>query len=256
MDRRQIGERRGEEMAGRARHLRAWWFRIAVLVVAIGFGALALLARTVWYFPIDLELTRTIQGARTPWLDGLLDGVSWVGFPPQSNIVFGAVILGLFLLGHRLEALMTAFAAGGSAGLWYLITPLVGRPRPSPELVDVAMQIPAGSFPSGHALNLTAIFGFLIYLTVLHVRPDLPRRLLEVLLALPILTIGFARVEDGAHWPSDVLGGYMLGGLWLVLTIQLYRWARHRRSGSHPKRAGDATAGLLGTRGTRTPASG
>ena len=242
MDRQQVVGRIGEETAHRARHLRAWWFHIAVLVVAVGFGALALLARTVLYFPIDLELTRTIQASRTPWLDGLLGAVSWVGFPPQSNVIFGGIILGLFLLGHRLEALMTAFAAAGSAGLWFLINPLVGRPRPSPELVDVAMQIPAGSFPSGHALNLTAIFGFLIYLTVLHVRPDLPRRLLEALLALPILTIGFARIADGAHWPSDVLGGYMLGGLWLVLTIYLYRWAKRRLSRSHETRADATTA--------------
>lgn len=48
------------------------------------------------------------------------------------------------------------------------------------------------------------------------------------LLVLPILTIGLARVHAGAHWPSDVLGGYLLGLLWLALTIHLYRWARQR----------------------------
>jgi membrane-associated phospholipid phosphatase len=233
MDRDQLVERTGEEVAHRARQLRAWWFQVAVLAAAVGFGVLALLARTVWYFPIDLELTRGIQGMRTPWVDGLLGAVTWIGFPPQSNLIFGAVILALFLLGLRLEALMTFVAAAGSAGLWYLITPLVDRPRPSPELVDVAMQIPAGSFPSGHALNLTAIFGFLLYLTILLVRRTLARRALQVLLALPIPTIGLARIEDGAHWPSDVLGGYMLGGLWLALTIHLYRWSKQRLSERH-----------------------
>ncbi len=230
----EIVEQTGHEVARRARALLAWRFQIAVLVAALGFGVLALLARTVWYFPVDLELTRAVQGTRPPWLDGPLGAVTWVGFPPQSNVVFGAVILGLFLLGRRLEALLTAVAAVGSAGLWYLITPLVGRPRPSPELVEVAMQISTGSFPSGHVVNLTAIFGFLIYLTLLLGTDARVRWGLSALLALPILTIGFARVEDGAHWPSDVLGGYMLGWLWLALTIYAYgrgrRWLAERRS--------------------------
>lgn len=229
-----IVERTRAEVAHHVRNLMAWWYQIAVLVAALGFGALALLARTVWYFPIDLELTRAIQRTNTPWFDGLLGAVTWIGFPPQSNFIFGAVIVGLLLFGLRIEALMTFFAAAGSAGLWYLISPLVGRPRPSPELVDVAMQIPAGSFPSGHVLNLTAIFGFLIYLTLLLLFRTWVRRALVALLALPILTIGFARVEAGAHWPSDVLGGYMLGGLWLALTIHLYRWTKERFSKQRP----------------------
>ena len=240
----EIAEQTGHEVARRARELLAWRFQITVLVAALGFGVLALLARTVWYFPVDLELTRAIQGTRLPWLDGPLGAVTWVGFPPQSNVVFGAVILGLFLLGRRLEALLTAVAAVGSAGLWYLITPLVGRPRPSPELVEVAMQIPTGSFPSGHVVNLTAIFGFLIYLTLLLVADARARWGLSALLALPILAIGFARIEDGAHWPSDVLGGYMLGWLWLAVTIQVYRWTRQRLAERHGRATGPAA--LLG----------
>ena len=90
--------------------------------------------------------------------------VAWIGFPPQSNVIFGAVVLALFLVGLRLEAVMTLFAAVGSAGLWFLLAPIVDRPRPSPEMVRVAMELPTGGFPSGHVLNLTAIFGFLIYL--------------------------------------------------------------------------------------------
>ncbi len=69
MDRQQVVGRIGEETAHRARQLRASWFHIAVLVAAIGFGVLALLARTIWYFQIDLQLTRTVQGASSPWLD-------------------------------------------------------------------------------------------------------------------------------------------------------------------------------------------
>jgi undecaprenyl-diphosphatase len=223
-------------MAHRAGHLRAWQFQLAVLVATIVFGLLALLASTVWYFPVDLELTRALQGAAPAWVDGLLEAVSWIGNPPQSNVIFGAVIVGLFLVGLRIEALATLFAAVGSAGLWFLLAPLVNRPRPAPDLVQVDLQIPAGSFPSGHAVNLTAIFGFLIYLTLALVPDHRWRWLLVTLLALPILTIGVARVHAGAHWPSDVLGGYMLGAIWLALTIHLYHWAEQRFSARHADR--------------------
>jgi undecaprenyl-diphosphatase len=233
MQRNQIMKQTSEELARRGRQVQVWWLPIAMLVVAIAFGVLALLARTIWYFPVDLELTRAIQGMQSPELDRLLDTIAWVGFPPQSNIIFGSVIVALFLLGLRLEAGMTFVAAAGSAGLWFLLNPLVGRPRPSPELVDVALQIPAGSFPSGHALNLTAIFGFLIYLVLILVHHRRVAWGLVVLLALPIVTVGFARIEDGAHWPSDVLGGYMAGALWLALTIELYRWAQQRLTRWH-----------------------
>jgi membrane-associated phospholipid phosphatase len=215
------------EVMRRARDLIAGRYFLAVLLAAVGFAVLALLARTVWYFPIDLQVTRAIQDASPAWLDVPLGAITWIGFPPQSNIIFGTIIVGLLLIGRRLEALMLAVAAAGSAGLWYAINPLIDRPRPSPELVEVAIQIPTGSFPSGHVVNLTAIFGFLIFLTLLLVFDPWVRRGLMALLALPIVVVGFARIEDGAHWPSDVLGGYMLGWLWLALTIYLYHQGQH-----------------------------
>src|SRR5918997_5319984 len=103
MDRKEIARRTGGEVAHRARHLLAWRFQIAVALAGLGFGVLALLARTIWYFPVDLQVTRAIQGHSPNWLDWLLESVTWIGFPPQSNIIFGAVILGLFLVGRRFE---------------------------------------------------------------------------------------------------------------------------------------------------------
>jgi undecaprenyl-diphosphatase len=210
----------------RASWLRAWRFEIVVLLATLLAGGLAWLARTVQYFPVDIEIARAVQSMDAPAVERFLDAVSWVGFPPQSNVIFGGVILALFLIGLRLEAALTAFAAVGSAGLWFWLAPLIDRPRPDPALVHVAMQLPPGGFPSGHVLNLTAIFGFLMYLAIVNVADLRLRVILAALLALPILTIGVARVYAGAHWPSDALGGYLIGGIWLALTIRLYSRAR------------------------------
>jgi undecaprenyl-diphosphatase len=228
-----------QEMRHPASLLRSWRFELGLLILVILAGALTWVARTVAYFPVDVRLTRALQSIENPWLETLFHGVAWIGFPPQSNVIFGAVVVALFLVGLRLEAAMTFFAAAGSAGLWFLIVPLVDRPRPSPEMVRVAMELPTGGFPSGHVLKLTAIFGFLIYLAVELIADVRWRSVLVALLAVPILTIGVARIYDGAHWPSDVLGGYLIGGIWLGLTVWIYRWAdaRFSSSGRHRRRA-------------------
>jgi membrane-associated phospholipid phosphatase len=221
---------RAVEAAHVARHLRAWRFKLGLALATLVVGMLALLARSAPYFSIDLQVARAVQSIEAPWLDLLLAAVTWVGMPPQTVPIFGTIVLVLFLVGLRLEALLTLFAAVSGAGLWYLTAELVARPRPSPELVRAAADLPFGSFPSGHALNLTAIFGFLCYLCFVYARPGWTRRLLLVVTALPVLTIGFARVRDGAHWPSDVLGGHLLGGILLAITIDLYHRARHRHA--------------------------
>jgi len=222
--------------------LRSWRFEVGLLVAVVAAGLFAWVARTVAYFPIDVQLTRAIQSIENPWIVQLFHAIGWIGFPPQSNYIFGTVILALFLVGLRLEALMTLFAAAGSAGLWFLINPIVDRPRPSPDMVRVAMDLPTGGFPSGHVLNLTAIFGFLIFLAIVLIADVRWRALLVALLSVPIVCIGVARIYDGAHWPSDVLGGYLIGGIWLGLTIEIYRFAKARFSRHGRSHAPDGPA--------------
>ena len=250
-------EKRQAQQEHHRRHLRARAFQAGLLIVIVAFGWLTALAYSKPYLELDVPLTRAIQSIQNPWILELLSAMTWVGMPPQSNVVFGLVILGLFLVGLRLEALGTLLAALGSFGLWYHLAPLINRPRPTPDLVHVTQQLPFGGFPSGHVVNLTSIFGFLFYLVLVHARPGWGRRLVLALLALPVLTIGFARIYAGAHWPSDVLGGYLLGTLWLSITIQLYRWAKQRfskRHGALSERAStwpgspDGTRGLTGSR--------
>jgi undecaprenyl-diphosphatase len=236
-----------DESATHPSRLRAWRFEVGLLVAILMAVVLAWVARSAGDFPLDVPITRAIQGIDQPWLTTLLHGVAWIGFPPQSNIIFGLVIVVLFLVGLRLEAAMTLFAAAGSAGLWFWLAPLIDRPRPSPDMVRVAMDLPTGGFPSGHVLNLTAIFGFLVYLAIVSISDVRWRVLLASLLSIPILTIGIARVYDGAHWPSDVLGGYLIGAIWLGLTIRIYRQlharfghARASRTDGSDRRGDDA----------------
>ena len=59
----------------------------------------------------------------------------------------------------------------------------------------------------------------------------------QILAALTILCVGFARIEAGSHWVTDVLGGYLSGALLFTILLILYRWASvkfaHRRMTKH-----------------------
>jgi membrane-associated phospholipid phosphatase len=214
------------------RLLRSGRAQSLLLAAALAASLLAVLGRAYGQLPLDLEITRWVQGLTVPGLDAFLHGVSWIGYPPQSNVIWGAVIVLLFLVGWRLESFGFLMAAAGSAILWFAIVPLVDRPRPSPDLVRVTTELHTGSYPSGHVLNLTAIFGFLIFLAIQRIENSVLRLAASVILAVPLLTVGIARVWDGAHWPTDVLGGYLIGAVWLALSIGVYQelraWLRRR----------------------------
>ena len=216
-------------VADDAREVAGWWRGTFVLVAllvatAVAFTVLAFTAHVVPYFEIDLQLTQAVQSVRNPTLDFVAHWIGWPGFPPQSNILFGALILLLLIRGHVAAALCQLLAAGGSGVLWYGIAPLVDRPRPSPELVYVKAEIQHGSFPSGHVLNLTAGFGFAWYLAYTLLPRSPLRTAILWLTPIYLVVLGIARFYEGQHWPSDVLGGFLLGGLWLWLCITIYRW--------------------------------
>jgi undecaprenyl-diphosphatase len=68
-----------------------------------------------------------------------------------------------------------------------------------------------------------ALYGFLFYLVFTLMRPSPLRSALLMPLGALIGLVGLSRVYLGAHWASDVFGGYCLGFFWLALTIYLYR---------------------------------
>ena len=86
------------------------------------------------------------------------------------------------------------------------------------------------SFPSGTATVSILVLGFLIFLVGEFVVPGKLRTGLQLMLAAGILVLGLFRILAGEHWPSDILGGYMAGGLALLAVIWLYRKVRQNRT--------------------------
>jgi membrane-associated phospholipid phosphatase len=110
--------------------------------------------------------------------------------------------------------------------LWVVSGKIVARPRPSADLIQVLIEeqdvhgFP--SFPSGHTVYYTAFFGFLWFLVFTKVSLPILRWPLLALFSTLVPLIGVARLYLGAHWASDVVGGYLLGSAVLVAGINLY----------------------------------
>ncbi len=80
------------------------------------------------------------------------------------------------------------------------------------------------SFPSGHALMSVTFYGLLIVIVWEFVKAPWLRWLLSILLALLILIIGFSRVYLRVHYASDVVAGFSVGLVWLILSIWALSW--------------------------------
>jgi undecaprenyl-diphosphatase len=205
--------------------------RLAIVAACAGLGfvVLAIMAHQTAFFPIDLTLTRSVQSVHVPWFDAPLMVLNRLGFPPLVEVIYGSIILVIFATGRRREAEAAGFAALGGVGLNNLAKLIVARPRPDPALIAVEHHINSGSFPAGHVLNFTAFAGCLCYLVAVSRVPSWHRTALIALLILLIALMGLARVHSGEHWPSDVLGAYLLGIVWLAASVRFYEWRRRRR---------------------------
>jgi undecaprenyl-diphosphatase len=188
--------------------------------------ALAAVVHRVPYFAWDVTVARQVQGLESAWIDPLLWLLNAVGFPPVAGIFYGVVILLIFLLGARIEAAGAGVTALGGSALNHVVKALVERPRPPEALIHVDHHLAGFSFPAGHVLNFTAFAGFLSYVAWVRLAPSWRRTAVIATLLVLIALMGVARIRAGEHWPSDVLGGYWVGFLWLAVTVAIYQWWR------------------------------
>jgi membrane-associated phospholipid phosphatase len=211
----------------RTRHYRAAVFQAYVLVATVGFVALAVAAHFVPYFAIDLTITRAVQSNHGPALDALMRGLSWMGWNPQASLLVAMILSILLFVGLRWETVAAAFAAFGTV-VGSLVKMLVYRPRPTADLVHVFSSLSTYSFPSGHVLLAMCFYGFIAFLMYALLNQAWYRVLGLTLMALIVLLMGPSRIYLGQHWFSDVMGAYVLGSLWLALSIRFYRWGKRR----------------------------
>jgi membrane-associated phospholipid phosphatase len=217
------------------------------LLGAGGLTALAIvlcvLAHWEPRFPGDLRLTLLVQSVQSGWLDFIMEWVAHLtaGWPAAVLIVVASITVWRRL--GKLEAGLVLMT-GLSIPIYSVLKLAVNRPRPTPDLVRV-FEVEAGkSFPSGHAFFAIVFWGLLAYFAFTHLQKRSLRVVTLACLLLIVLLTGASRVYLGAHWPSDVLGGYVLGAVFLTTLVWLHRkWKPRPESGSPENVGGDPDSG-------------
>lgn len=129
---------------------------------------------------------------------------------PWTGLVLATALV-LWMVGRRAAA-VALLIADPSAEATVLVTKLlVDRTRPVAGLANDLVT--SASYPSGHIVRASVTIGVLFAILVLS-RPRL-RAPVAVLAAAFLVTLGLARIASGEHWPSDVLGGYLLAAAWV-----------------------------------------
>ncbi|MGH9942225.1 MAG: phosphatase PAP2 family protein [Pyrinomonadaceae bacterium] len=209
---------------------RLWRAETRYLTALSAFGVLAVLARLNTYFWWDVTAARWLQNLSVPGLLEFMRLASVAGNNWKPWALTCATALAFLVFRHRSEAAALAFSAGGGALVNNLLKLAIARPRPTAELVEIFRAARGLSFPSGHVTFYVCYFGFLFFVAyAILPKGSLARRAALTLSALPVVVIGFSRVYLGAHWPSDTLGAYLSSGLWLGLSLHLYRRWKERK---------------------------
>jgi undecaprenyl-diphosphatase len=200
-------------------------FRRPLLLVS-GLCAVALAVLTVVVYvspviPLDAAIARAVQSVPVGSLSPILDFYRQIG--GQYAVVAEAVVFAIIFALNR--GSWRLLIAGALASGWYfLLVTFIARPRPRvPDVLRVTEHPGASSYPSGHMVLFT--FYAVILMTTLGMK-YIPRRWQPVGWAVAVLFVaigGFSRIYSGAHWPTDVLAGLLIGVGWLSFVLSV-RW--------------------------------
>ncbi len=114
----------------------------------------------------------------------------------------------------------------GSTIFTFLSKLLFHRDRP----IDILLFEQTDSFPSGHATVTVALYGFLAYMAIRFSHNFIHQVRIVVIIVFFSILVGLSRIVLNEHYLSDVLGGYLVGTLWLTVAISVTEWlgASHR----------------------------
>jgi len=179
---------------------------------------------------VDLRLLNLLEFFRN---DQTVEFFLWITVLGNYQVVFLFFLVGiaiLWLLNKYVYILPLAVTIAGGSVCGFLLKFLFHRPRP-----ELAVYVENSySFPSGHATIAVALFGFFVYVIWREIKLW---KIKIIILALGVILatlIGFSRLYLGVHYFSDVFGGHLLGGLWLLIGIGLAEyWSVFGRSQSY-----------------------
>jgi membrane-associated phospholipid phosphatase len=211
----------------------------AVVILLVGVLVGLLLAKVASHGAVgraDTQVDRWFAAHRTNDLNRTTHYVGHAAETPTIAALAVLTVAGAALAWRRWrEPMLVAVAVAGEVGIFLVVTMLVDRQRPPVAHLDEAP--PTSSFPSGHTAATIALWGALAVLASERARSAVVRGLFLTLAVVLPLLVASSRMYRGMHFLTDVLGGVLLGTLWLLATVRGIRlgvahWALRHGGGA------------------------
>ena len=136
-----------------------------------------------------------------------------------EKIVLVLAVLAIILIKGLKNKLFLLTGVVGTAGLNIILKHIIQRKRPN---INRLIPEEGYSFPSGHSMMSMAFYGMLIFLIFKYVKNTILKWTLIVILTILLSTIGITRIYLGVHYPSDVIGGFVVSLTYLFILTEIY----------------------------------
>jgi undecaprenyl-diphosphatase len=197
--------------------MRASRFLYLFIFLFIAFGLLGYDVKVDYLASFDKNIITFANSIRSEYLTKFLKVITSIGSWNQVVIILGIILIYLLWKKHYYFGLFIVLVNALSPVLNSFLKNIFQRPRPN---INPYFLYKSFSFPSGHATSAIVLFSTLCFLIYhLHSNKFKPFVFFSILM---VGLIGFSRVYLGVHFPTDVLGGFLIGSMWLMLTIFLF----------------------------------
>lgn len=189
-------------------------FLFLFILLFVTFGVLAYAVEFGYLISFDESIIKFADHIRSDKLTFYLKFITNIGSWQQVVMIMLVALIYLIYKKHSNFALFLTLVNSLSPSLNTMLKNIFHRPRPS---VNPYIIYHSFSFPSGHATSAIVMFSTLCFLVYhLHLKAFKPFVLFSIIM---VAAIGFSRIYLGVHYPSDVLGGYLIGSMWLMFSI-------------------------------------
>jgi membrane-associated phospholipid phosphatase len=204
---------------------------IAILITVATLLSLALFATIIVilvflistpirkYKSIDLAIFDKLQPWTSPQKNKIILFFTFLGshlFLIPANLLL--IFYFIFAAHKNWFSIRVLTIALSSLALMFLLKYLFQRKRPLSPLLKAAKGL---SFPSGHSIMAVTFYGSVIYILLHTIDIDWLKYVSVIVLVSVILLIGFSRVYLRVHYASDVVAGFIIGLLWLLISLSV-----------------------------------
>lgn len=184
-------------------------------VLSLLFIILTILVCTNTIEPLDNAVSSFIISIRSPELTNTMNIITNIS-GSYALIVFTTLFI--ILIKKKKYPLAITINLIAVFITSQLAKAIVERDRP----LDMLVSAPGYSYPSGHSMVGLAYFSFLSYLVIKYIPNKIVKIILPIVFTITILLVGFSRIYLGVHYLSDVLAGFLLGAIYLIIFINIY----------------------------------